>query len=107
MPYFNINSQDVFGNTGLHIAAMKNQFEMAAQLIQRGISAKLRNRKSQTASDVAGKNSKMQEVLGYSPFSVQKHENYLMKKSKLLGYEKVYVVLNKGYLYTYDKKYKI
>lgn len=99
----NLNCTDTFGNTALHLAANRNQREVAALLIQKGISTVTRNNNQLTALDLA-KTKEMKEILGYAPVNWRKYEGALLKKRRFLGYKEYYVVLNKGSIIYYSNK---
>lgn len=94
---------DTFGNTALHIASNRNQCEVAALLMQRGIDTVVRNQNKLTALDLA-KTKEMKEILGYMPYNWRKYEGVLLKKRKFLGFKEYYVVLNKGSIIYYLNK---
>ena len=86
---------DTFGNSALHLAANRNQCELAILLIQKGINTLTKNKHNLTALDLA-KTNEMKEIIGYVPYNWRKYEGFLLKKRKFLGYKEYYVVLNKG-----------
>ncbi len=98
-----INCTDTFGNTVLHIAANRNQYELAAYLVEKGIDTMVKNDQNLCALDLC-KNKEMREILGYMPSSWLTYENFLLKKYKFFGYTKFYSVLNKGSIIYYDTK---
>ncbi len=99
---FDINSTDTFGNTALHIASNRNQCELAALLIQKGVNTLIKNKKKLTALDLA-KTKAMKDILGYMPFW-RKYEGVLLKKRKFLGFKEYYVFLNKGSIIYYQNR---
>lgn len=100
---FNLNCTDQYGNTALHIAANRNQCELAILLIEKGISSVLKNNNQLTALDLA-KSKQMREIIGFAPHNLLKYEGFLYKKRKFFGYKEYYVVLNRGYLNYYLNK---
>lgn len=100
---FDLSCQDTFGNTALHMASNRNQCEIAALLMQKGIDTVIKNQNNLTALDLA-KTKEMKEILGYMPYNWRKYEGVLMKKRKFLGFKEYYVVLNKGSMIYYQNK---
>ena len=97
---------DTFGNTALHLAANRNQCELAILLTQKGINTLIKNKHNLTALDLA-KTNEMKEIIGYVPYNWRKYEGFLLKKRKFLGYKEYYVVLNKGCIIYYQNKYSL
>ena len=85
------------------MAANRNQSELVALLIQRGINTMVKNKIKLTALDLA-KTKEMREILGYMPYNWRKYEGVLLKKRKFLGFKEYYVVLNKGSIIYYQNK---
>jgi ankyrin repeat protein len=52
---------DTFGNTALHLAANRNQCELAILLTQKGINTLIKNKHNLTALDLA-KTNEMKEI---------------------------------------------
>jgi hypothetical protein len=99
-----IDCVDTFGSTALHLAANRNQCEMAILLTQKGINTIIKNKHQLTALDLA-KTSEMKEIIGFVPATNwRKYEGFLLKKRKFLGYKEYYVVLNKGSIIYYQSR---
>jgi ankyrin repeat protein len=101
---FDINSTDSFGNTALHVASNRNLCGMATYLIKNGINTKLKNKIKLCPLDLC-KSREMKEILGYMPTSWHTYSDFLYKRSKFFGFKKFYVLLNKGSINFYIKKY--
>ncbi|CAL1535146.1 unnamed protein product [Lymnaea stagnalis] len=98
----NIDVQDSFGNTALHMAAMRGHGAASVILLQHGIDSSLRNQAGQTAFDVAA-NQKIKQVLGVQSIRAlhtqPKHfQGILLKKSRFVGFKPMWVVLDRGVL---------
>ncbi|XP_069106084.1 oxysterol-binding protein-related protein 1-like isoform X2 [Argopecten irradians] len=99
----NINTTDQYGNTALHIAAQADQRDMVIFLLQNSIDSSIKNSKDQTAIDFARTNQMKQLLTGVRPvkefsFQPQRFEGLLLKKSRFLGFKRVWVVLERGVL---------
>ncbi|XP_055955417.1 oxysterol-binding protein-related protein 1 isoform X2 [Patella vulgata] len=97
-----INCQDQFGNTALHLSALRGRSEVAVLLLQNGINTSIKNKKGQLASDMT-KTNQMKQLLDVQPIKSlkripQRCEGQIFKKSKLFGYRMFYAVLEKGVL---------
>ncbi|CAG2188288.1 ORP1_2 [Mytilus edulis] len=97
-----VNKTDEFGNTALHIAAQSNQKEVAVLLLQSGVNVTAKNAKDQTAIDFAY-NTPMKQLLSVTPVKdipkLPHHwEGILLKKSRFLGFQALWVVLERGVL---------
>ncbi|KAK7485627.1 hypothetical protein BaRGS_00023076 [Batillaria attramentaria] len=97
-----ILSKDQFGNTALHHAALREHAEVAVYLLQNGISPEVKNNKGQTPCDLA-RSPQMRQVLGVQPIKSlklhpQRFEGPLLKKTRIMGYKNVWVVLERGVL---------
>uniref|UniRef100_T1JHE8 PH domain-containing protein n=1 Tax=Strigamia maritima TaxID=126957 RepID=T1JHE8_STRMM len=102
----NINCYDANGNTALHCCAYRDQKEIAVVLLQNGINSTLRNNQGQTALQLAT-TIKMRQLLDVQPIKklvrhVARFEGPLMKRSRFLGWQNVWAVLERGVL-TYFK----
>jgi ankyrin repeat protein len=106
---FNINCTDTFGNTGLHLASIQNQYQAAVLLIQKGINTVIKNKKLATPLDLA-KTDEMKEILGFLPntnsanANGQDFEGILYKKIRFFGFKEYFVVLNKGSIIYYSNR---
>ncbi|XP_070533773.1 oxysterol-binding protein-related protein 1-like [Ptychodera flava] len=98
----NINCTDQNGNTPLHNAAYRGQTEVAVTLLQNGVDPALKNKRNQTALDLA-RTQQMKQLLDVKPVKeilrdVTRFEGMLMKRSRLLGWKQYWVVVEKGVL---------
>ncbi|XP_065062635.1 oxysterol-binding protein-related protein 1-like [Rhopilema esculentum] len=98
----NINCRDLMGNTPLHCAAYRGHKEVAVLLLQNGIDSTIKNNRGLTASELA-RDDKMRQLLDVQPMqvvqkTVQRFEGYLMKRTRVFGWKKLWVVLERGIL---------
>ncbi|BFZ20950.1 hypothetical protein BsWGS_23989 [Bradybaena similaris] len=97
-----INTQDAYGNSALHLAALRGHGPAAVLLLQHGIDTNLRNKSGQLAWDVA-QSARMKQVLELQPIreiysQPQRFEGPLLKKSRFVGFKQLWVVLDRGVL---------
>uniref|UniRef100_A0A2C9KC96 Oxysterol-binding protein n=1 Tax=Biomphalaria glabrata TaxID=6526 RepID=A0A2C9KC96_BIOGL len=97
-----INVHDTFGNTALHLAAMRGHVVTATLLLQHGIDSSLQNSAGQIALDLAT-DTKTKQVLGVLPIKAiisqpQRFEGTLLKKNNFVGFKPVWAVLERGVL---------
>jgi ankyrin repeat protein len=85
----------------LHVIANRNQYELAAYLIEKGINTMIKNHQKLCALDLC-KSKEMREVMGYRPSSWSTYENYVLRKNKFFGLTKYYVILKKGSIIYYE-----
>ncbi|ELU10803.1 hypothetical protein CAPTEDRAFT_156226 [Capitella teleta] len=98
----NINCVDCHGNTALHCASYRGQREVAVHLLQNGIDTTIKNKKGQTALEMA-REEKMKQILDVKPIKelrklAPRFEGPLLRRSKILGWRPVWVVLERGVL---------
>lgn len=103
-----INCTDVNGNTALHCASYCDQKTVSVLLLQNGIDPSIKNNRGQTALDLA-RSAETKQVLGVKPIKeiqklVQRFEGPLSRKSKLLGWKTVWVVVERGVLSYYRNR---
>ena len=99
-----INCVDTFGNTVLHVIANRNQYELAAYLVEKGINTMIKNDQQLCALDLC-KSKEMREVMGYRPSSWSIYENYVLRRYKFFGFTKYYAILKKGSIIYYENEY--
>ncbi|KAL5015430.1 hypothetical protein ScPMuIL_009700 [Solemya velum] len=98
----NLQCTDTFGNTALHIAAQSDRKEVAILLLQNGSQTSSRNQNDKTPEEVA-KTNQMKHILGVRPVKdlnsePQRCEGVLIKKSRFLSNQMVWVILDRGVL---------
>lgn len=103
-----INCTDLLGNTPLHSAAYRGQKQCALKLLRSGASPNIKNKKGQTAFDLAS-DTAMKQVLEGSVHRgmtrhVKKYEGLLWKSSRFFGWGSHWVVLQDGVLSWYSKQ---
>ncbi|XP_049911002.1 oxysterol-binding protein-related protein 1 isoform X3 [Epinephelus moara] len=103
-----INCTDLLGNTPLHSAAYRGQKQCALKLLKSGASPNIKNKKGQTAFDLAS-DTAMKQVLEGSVHRgmtrhVKKYEGLLWKSSRFFGWGSHWVVLQDGVLSWYSKQ---
>ncbi|XP_068581414.1 oxysterol-binding protein-related protein 1 isoform X4 [Cebidichthys violaceus] len=103
-----INCTDLLGNTPLHSAAYRGQKQCALKLLKSGAGPNVKNKKGQTAFDLAS-DSAMKLVLEGSAHRgmtrhVKKYEGLLWKSSRFFGWRSYWVVLQDGVLSWYSKQ---
>lgn len=103
-----INCTDLLGNTPLHSAAYRGQKQCALKLLKSGASPNIKNKKGQTAFDLAS-DTAMKQVLEGSVHRgmtrhVRKYEGLLWKSSRFFGWGSHWVVLQDGVLSWYSKQ---
>lgn len=103
-----INCTDLLGNTPLHSAAYRGQKQCALKLLRSGASPNIKNKKGQTAFDLAS-DTAMKQVLEGSVHRgmtrhVRKYEGLLWKSSRFFGWGSHWVVLQDGVLSWYSKQ---
>eukprot|EP00794_Sanderia_malayensis_P011998 gene11998-13236_t len=101
-----MNCQDLMGNTPLHCAAYRGHKEVAVLLLQNGIDSTIKNNRGLTAVELA-REDKMRRLLDVQPLqvvqkTVQRFEGYLLKRTRFLGWKKVWVVLERGILSAFN-----
>ena len=82
----------------MHVVANRNQCELAAYLVEKGIDTMIKNGQCLRALDLA-KTKEMKEILG---FRMSTYENYVLRKYKFFGFTKYYAVLKKGSIIYYE-----
>ena len=61
-----INYQNRYGNTALHIAAKKGNFEVVKALVEKGANTTIKNNDGKTALDLAiESNNRNEEIINY------------------------------------------
>ncbi|XP_029634778.1 oxysterol-binding protein-related protein 1 isoform X3 [Octopus sinensis] len=95
-----INSVDKFGNTALHLAALRNHKQVAILLLQYGIDTSLKNNNGQRAVDLTT-SPNMKHLLNVRPVQdipVQsvRQEGPILKKTRFFGFKSLWMVLEKG-----------
>lgn len=103
-----INCTDLLGNTPLHSAAYRGQKQCALKLLKSGANPNIKNKKGQTAFDLAS-DTAMKQVLEGSVHRgmtrhVKKYEGLLWKSSRFFGWGSHWVVLQDGVLSWYSKQ---
>ncbi|XP_029286180.1 oxysterol-binding protein-related protein 1 isoform X2 [Cottoperca gobio] len=103
-----INCTDLLGNTPLHSAAYRGQRQCALKLLKSGASPNIKNKKGQTAFDLAS-DTAMKLVLESNVHrgmtrQVKKYEGLLCKSSRFFGWRSYWVVLQDGVISWYSKQ---
>ncbi|XP_046377333.2 oxysterol-binding protein-related protein 1-like [Haliotis rufescens] len=106
--HVNINCIDRFGNTALHIAALRDKKEAAVFLLQNGINTAIKNNNNQLAADMA-RTQPMRQLLGVRGVKAlqlqpQRFEGQLLKKSRILGFRPVWVIVERGVLAYFENR---
>ncbi|CAE1172053.1 OSBPL1_2 [Acanthosepion pharaonis] len=103
-----INITDKFGNTALHMAALRNQKHIAILLLQLGIDTSLKNNNGQRAMDLTS-SPQMKQLLNVRPVQdipIQsgRQEGPILKKSRFFGFKPMWMVLEKGVLSYFNNR---
>ncbi|XP_067887199.1 oxysterol-binding protein-related protein 1 isoform X2 [Heterodontus francisci] len=98
----NVNCVDKLGNTPLHCAAYRGQKQGAIKLLKCGADPSIKNNNNQVPLDLA-RGTEIKQILGGKSSKVmykmvQRFEGPLYKRSRFLGWNLVWVVLEHGVL---------
>jgi len=104
----NINCKDAMGNTPLHCAAYRGHKEVAVLLLQNGIDSMIKNNQGMLARDLS-KDDKMRQLLDVQPMqvvqkTVQRFEGFLLKRTRIFGWRKLWVVVERGILAAFNSR---
>ncbi|XP_025092484.1 oxysterol-binding protein-related protein 1-like isoform X2 [Pomacea canaliculata] len=103
-----LSTADEFGNTALHLAALRGHMEVTVFLLQNGMNPTVKNSKGQTPCDLA-LSPQIKQVLGVTPIRTlrllpARFEGAINKKSRLVGHRSLWVVLERGVLSYFQKR---